>query len=139
MTDSNPRVGDTITTAAGADALAADSVVALAGHGVAFCEQTFPTRSSLWSVPGSTGRKPTGALLRDHAPLTVLFLPGAPQSAPTADTVERAALIHARAFVADVQEVINDDAGDDPEPQWVYDRLIESLAVLDTLAAGEVP
>lgn len=46
------------------------------------------------------------------------------------------ALVHARAFVPDVQEVINDDAGDDPDPQWVYDRLVESLAVIDALAAA---
>lgn len=46
------------------------------------------------------------------------------------------ALVHARAFVPDVQEVINDDAGDDPDPQWVYDRLVESLAVIDGLTAA---
>lgn len=46
------------------------------------------------------------------------------------------ALVHARAFVRDVQEVINDDAGDGPDPQWVYDRLVEPLAVIDALAAA---
>ena len=46
------------------------------------------------------------------------------------------ALVHARAFVPDVQEVINDDAGDDPDPQWVYDRLVESLAVIENLTAA---
>ena len=46
------------------------------------------------------------------------------------------ALVHARAFARDVQEVINDDAGDDPDPQWVHDRLVESLAVINALAAA---
>jgi hypothetical protein len=73
--------------------------------------------------------------IEDFAPITVLFRPDAPEPAPVPDdAVERAALTHARAFVPDVQEVINDDAGDDPDPQWVYDRLVESLAVIDSLA-----
>ena len=41
----------------------------------------------------------------------------------------------ALAFVSDVQKVINDDAGDDPDPSWVYDRLVGSLAVIDNLTA----
>ena len=46
---------------------------------------------------------------------------------------DQGALVYARAFV---QEVINDYAGDDPDPQWVYDRLVESLAVIENLTAA---
>lgn len=80
-----PRVGDTITTAAGLDALPVGSVV-LDRFGDEATRQ--PTR--LWAYP-ETAHQTSAYLAKHFAPLEVLHLPGAPQPAPTTDAVERAA------------------------------------------------
>ena len=70
--------------------------------------------------------------LASHVPA----LTAAPAPSMVPEAAPREATDAALAFVSDVQKVINDDAGDDPDPSWVYDRLVGSLAVIDTLTAS---
>ena len=123
----------TITTRAELDALPFPSAVTL--HG----EDWHKQRDGSWLCDDGYILTAGGLVRfaeRGGAPLTVLHDLPASAPAPSVVPEDQGALVYARAFVQEVIEVINDDAGDDPDPQWVYDRLVESLAVIENLTAA---
>jgi hypothetical protein len=131
-----PRVGDTITTAAGLDALPVHSVLAVEGGAVAVCDQTFPRLpgESFWRVTSHGRRERSPYLLGISHQWTILYLPGAPQPAPTADAVERAA----RAAVDAVARLgVDADPEHDGDPWWSGYRQAQRECIADLAHLGD--